>query len=144
MRAPVKWLAALALLGVSETAAAGTPVPYATGFDGIELAAFGPGGAFGHDLYVGTAGTDTTFGGIYRVTAGGVVTRTDLWDRNAISIAFDTQGVLGGGMFFSYQGPDFASGGAIYHVTPDGTGGFSTEIFADFSRVRTVSIPGST
>lgn len=116
-------------------------VVYATGLDGIELATFGPGGDFGTDLYVGTAGTDTTNGGIYTVSPSGLVTRTSITDHNAISIAFDTKGVLGGGMYFSCQGPSFGEAGRIYHVTPVGGGKFSTQVFADFSPIAGANKP---
>jgi hypothetical protein len=110
------------------------------------LATFGPGGAFGTDLYVGTAGTDTTFGGIFTVAPNGTVTRTPIFEGNVISIAFDTSGVLGGGMFFAALGPTkgvaaIGEPGAIYHVTPNGSGGFSTQLFADFSSITGANKP---
>ncbi len=130
----------LGVVGVSlvSPAAAVTPQLYAQGMDGIELIAFGPGGDFGTDLYVGTAGTDSTLGGLYTVSPAGLVTRTSFANQNVVSVVFDTQNVLGGGMFYATMGPTFSGAGAIHHVTSDGAGHFTSTVFADFS-----TLPGA-
>jgi hypothetical protein len=110
------------------------PIPPVTGFDGIELLAFGPGGDFGSDLYVATAGSDSTLGGIFTVSRSGKVTPFISGFR-ATSVAFDTSGVLGGGMFFGDFGEKSRDAGKIRRVTRNSQGQFETTLFADLANL---------
>ncbi len=89
---------------------------FASGFDGLELLAFGPGDVFGRDLFAPqTAGAPNADGAIFTVDPAGKVVPF-MTQVDATNVAFDTEGVLGGGMFVGdindAQGP-----GKIWHVT---------------------------
>jgi hypothetical protein len=64
--------------------------------NGPELLAFGPGGAFGTDLYVPTiGGVDNHDGLLYAMSPDGALAPF-LIGVDAVSVAFDTENVLGG------------------------------------------------
>lgn len=78
-----------------------TVSPLTTGLSGIEFLTVGPGGAFGDDLFIAAHGTDLNRdGGVYTVAPDGTMT-TFMIGIDATDIAFDTEGILGGGMFVS-------------------------------------------
>ena len=87
--------------GVSEGALVdgSVAIPLASGFTGIEFLNFGPGGDFGDALYVSTHGTDLNGdGAVYTLTPEGEVAPF-LTGLDAMHAVFDTEGILGGGMF---------------------------------------------
>jgi len=124
------------LVTISKANASTVTTVFATGFDGLELITQGPGGDLGSDLYVATAGSNSVLGGIYTVTSNGVVTPF-ITGYNVISVAFDTENILGGGMFFADEGSgDPSDAGKIWRVTSNGAGNFnSPQLFADFSSI---------
>lgn len=87
---------------------AGTASTLATGIHGFEAAAFGPGGAWGTDLYVADpdltaffSGIDGT-GSILRVTPAGAKTTfagAGALTQGLAALAFDTTGAFGGDLF---------------------------------------------
>lgn len=95
------------------------------GLSGVELIELGPGGTFGSDLYIGALGSfpvdEATRGngGVYTLAADGTL-NTFLTNINAIDVAFDTEGVLGGGMFVT-EGTNFNGPGRIWRITPVST-----------------------
>jgi hypothetical protein len=91
------------------------------GMDGIELIAPGPGGPFGKRLFVPTTGGSANGdGGLYTVdTKKGGNARAFLTGIDAVSVVFDTKGVLGGGMFVSDIN-DNQGAGKVWWVRPKG------------------------
>jgi hypothetical protein len=88
----------------------------ADGLNGPELLAFGPGGAFGSDLYVPTiGGADNHDGVLYTLSADGVLS-SFLTGVDAVSVGFDTENVLGGGMFVADIN-DRLGAGKIWRIT---------------------------
>lgn len=87
------------------------------GLSGLELIELGPGGAFGSNLFLATEGSSggTADGALLVLAPDGSVT-SFVTDIDAIDVAFDTQGILGGGMFIS-DGTNRAGPGKIWHVT---------------------------
>jgi len=86
-------------------------------FQGLELLTFGPGGVFGQDLYVSEMGTAAYADGrVYTLSADGTLT-TFLTNIDACSVVFDTEGILGGGMFVSDL-TNRAGVGKIWRVIP--------------------------
>ncbi|MFQ5940076.1 MAG: hypothetical protein ACE5KA_00030 [Nitrososphaerales archaeon] len=92
------------------------------GLNGMEFLTFGPGGAFGSDLFVASQGTDVIGNGVvYTMLPDGTLTPF-LKGLDAVHVVFDTEGILGGGMFVS----DFPNGprggphptGKIWRVLP--------------------------
>ena len=98
----------------------GTVVSTATmaaDFQGLELLTFGPGEPFGQDLFVATMGTAAyADGGVFTLSPEGTLTAF-LTNIDAASVVFDTEGVLGGGMFVSDL-TNRAGVGKIWRVTP--------------------------
>lgn len=69
------------------------------GLNGIELMTFGPGGAFGSDLFVASQETDMPGdGAVYTMTPDGTLSPF-INGIDATHVVFDTQNILGGGMF---------------------------------------------
>lgn len=96
-----------------------------TGLSGLELMTFGPGGEFGEDLYVGTLGADVHGdGAVLRISADGRVEQF-VSGVDAVSVAFDATGVLGGGMYLAdmnnmpdVEGSTKRHSGRIWRVVP--------------------------
>jgi hypothetical protein len=94
----------------------------ATGLTGVEFMAVGPGGAFGSDIFVAVHGTDLNGdGGVYKLAPDGTLTPF-LTGIDATHVAFDTEGVLGGGMFIAdinnpWGAPEFPVS-KIWRVVP--------------------------
>lgn len=93
--------------------------------NGIQILAFGPGGVFGSDLYVPSEGRDFPElligdGAVYTMDNSGELTPF-ITNIDASSVAFDTMGILDGGMFVAdiFDNPDIAS--KIWRVTPKTT-----------------------
>ena len=95
------------------------------GLSAIELIELGPGSSFGWDLYVATLGSfpvdDATRGNgaVYTLAPDGTLSEF-LTNINAIDVAFDTEGILGGGMFVT-EGTNFNGPGRIWRITPVST-----------------------
>ncbi len=71
------------------------------GLDGVNLIGQGPIDWFGSDLYVpSTGGANNGDGGVYILSADGIL-RPFLLGIDAVSVAFDTTGIMGGGMFIA-------------------------------------------
>lgn len=89
----------------------------ADGLRGLELVELGPGGAFGSNLFVAMEGAQRVAadGELSILSPDGTLTPF-LTNIDAIDVAFDTDGVLGGGMFIS-DGTNRAGPGKIWHVT---------------------------
>ena len=86
-------------------------------FQGLELLTFGPGGIFSQDLFVAEMGTAAYADGrVLTLSADGTLT-TFLNNIDAASIVFDTEGILGGGMFVSDL-TNRAGVSKIWRVTP--------------------------
>ncbi len=93
------------------------------GFNGLEFLTLGPGDIFGTELYVAEMGSNIkNDGNVYTVSPSGTVALF-LSNIDATHVVFDTENVLGGGMFVAEFGnlcP--ASGqrrsGRIWRVTP--------------------------
>ena len=104
-----------AILSIS---ADGTAVTQLTdGLNGAELLTFGPGGPFGTDLFVPTTGGAATADGfVFTMSSDGTLTLF-MSNLDAVSVAFDTQGILGGGMFVSDINDNLGAG-KIWRVTP--------------------------
>jgi hypothetical protein len=101
---------------IFSVSSSGTLTPLATGLNGVELLTLGPGGAFGADLFVATVGTRfNSDGAVYTLSPDGALTPF-LTNIDAIHVAFDTEGVLGGGMFISDL-TQRAGSGKIWRVT---------------------------
>jgi len=87
-----------------------------SGLSGLESMTIGPGGSFGDELYIAELGGDgNANGAVSIVTPEGIVIPF-MSNIDAATVAFDTKGILGGGMFVS----DFNDGlgsGKIWHVT---------------------------
>ena len=93
-----------------------TVTKLAGGLDGIELPILGPGGVFGADLFVPTiGGADNADGVLYTLTEDGKLTPF-MTGLDAVSVAFDTENILGGGMFVSDIN-DGGGAGKIWRVT---------------------------
>jgi hypothetical protein len=111
-----------ALYGVSLD---GEVTQLADGLSGVELIELGPGGTFGSDLYIGALGSfpvdEATRGngGVYTLAADGTLS-SFLTNINAIDVAFDREGVLGGGMFVT-EGTNFNGPGRVWRITPVST-----------------------
>jgi hypothetical protein len=97
------------------------------GLDGAELMALGPGGSFGSGLFVASIGTDLTADGavfVLYAEQDGVLRFTPfLRGVDATHVAFDNEGILGGGMFVAdfADTPDNKEGrqaGRIWHIVP--------------------------
>lgn len=94
----------------------------AAGFSGIEFLNFGPGGIWGSELYVSAQGTDLNGdGGVYIVKPDGKV-EPFITGIDATDVVFDTEGILGGGMFVGdmynpWGAPDYPSS-KIWRVVP--------------------------
>jgi hypothetical protein len=87
------------------------------GMDGIEFIAPGPGGAFGKNVFVPTAGGDENGdGGLYTLDRRRAM-RPFMTGVDAVSVVFDTKAVLGGGMFVSDIN-DSQGAGKIWRVRP--------------------------
>jgi hypothetical protein len=87
------------------------------GLNGVELLAWGPGGVFGSDIYIPTAGGgDNADGALYTLSSDGLLQKV-MTGLDATSVAFDTDGVLGGGMFVADLN-DGGGGGLIWRVVP--------------------------
>lgn len=99
-----------------------TVTQLATGLTGVEFLVAGPGGAWGDDVYVAVQGTDfNRDGGIYTLAPDGTLIPF-LTGIDATDVAFDTAGVLGGGMFVADidnpTGADTAVISKIWRVRP--------------------------
>jgi len=71
------------------------------GLNGIELMTFGNEGVFGRDLYVASQETDVPGDGVvYKMTPDGKLTPF-MKGIDATHVIFDTEGILGGGMFIA-------------------------------------------
>ena len=97
--------------------------PLLEGLDGIEWPVFGPGGAFGDDLYVPTQSTiKSNDGTLYTATAEGERSPF-LTGIDSAHVVFDTAGILGGGMFVSdfhngfEDGEPVPAAGRVWRVT---------------------------
>ncbi len=94
----------------------------ATGLTGIEFLTLGPGGAFGTNLFVAVHGSDLNGdGGVYTLSADGRLTPF-MTGIDAMHVVFDTEGVLGGGMFvadlYNPLGAPENSASKIWRVVP--------------------------
>lgn len=98
------------------------PTVLARGLTGVEFITPGPSGVFGTDLFVAVQGTDLNGdGGVYKLAADGTLTPF-LTGIDATHVAFDTEGVLGGGMFIAdianpWGAPEFPVS-KIWRVVP--------------------------
>src|SRR5690606_20171841 len=102
---------------IFSVSSSGTITPLATGLNGVELLTLGPGGVFSEDLFLATLGTRfNSDGAIYTLSPDGALTPF-MTNIDAIHVAFDTEGVLGGGMFVSDL-TQRAGSGKICRVTP--------------------------
>jgi len=86
--------------------------------DGVEILAFGPGGSFGSDLYVPTIGYDGLHGegNLLIMSPDGRLTPF-ITNMDATSVVFDSNGILGGGMFIADFNEELGAG-KIWRVTP--------------------------
>lgn len=126
--------------------ASGVTTPFASGIKGAEGLAFGPGGAWGTDLYVADADLTSLSpwsdgpGRIVRVDAAGVAT-TLVQDPatlgGACGLAFDTAGRFGGDLFVADILDD-----RIYRVTPAGQVSLFASGFADLSGSHCIAFGG--
>jgi hypothetical protein len=92
----------------------------AGGLNGPELLTFGPGGAFGDELYVPTAGAgDNRDGGLYTMSDDGSL-NPFMTGLDATSVVFDTGSILGGGLFVADIN-DGGGGGRIWRVSAEAT-----------------------
>ena len=92
------------------------------GLSGVELVELGPGGPFGSDLFVATVGSpESADGALFTVDPSGSLSPF-LTNVDAVDVAFDTEGLLGGGMFVSDR-TDKGGPGRIWRVVPRGVGG---------------------
>jgi hypothetical protein len=92
--------------------------PVVTGLNWIELISFGPGGAFGSDLYVPTFnyGGLANDGTLYTLSPNHGL-KVFMTGIDVASVAFDTNNILGGGMFVAdFGGAEEA--GKIWRITP--------------------------
>lgn len=79
--------------------------------DGVEILAFGPGGSFGSDLYVPTIGSDGLHGGGNLLIISPEGTSTPfITNIDATSVAFDSNEILGGGMFIADFNEELGAG----------------------------------
>lgn len=86
------------------------------GLNGVELLAYGPGGAFGNDIFVpSVGGAENRDGALYTMSAEGTLTPF-MTGLDAVSVVFDTDNILGGGMFVADIN-DGGGGGRIWRVT---------------------------
>jgi uncharacterized membrane protein YgcG len=73
----------------------------ASGLNGVELLAFGPSRTFGSDLFVPTVGgAANADGGLFTLSTDGKLTPF-MTGLDAVSVVFDSEGILGGGMFIA-------------------------------------------
>ncbi|OPF19743.1 hypothetical protein B1L04_02870 [Microcystis aeruginosa KW] len=105
----------------SVSADGGTVTPLIQGQEELELFTFGPGGAFGRDLFVAQLGKNP------RPDRGSVYTLLEVKPNqfeltefmaniDATSVVFDTQSVLGGGMFVTDFVQPINSPGKVWRV----------------------------
>ena len=93
------------------------------GLDGLQLLTQGPGGKFGNDIYVTSEGLTPldadNDGAVFRLNEKNELTPF-ITNIDASQVAFDTQGVLGGGMFVTDWEGTFTGTGPeqIWQVTP--------------------------
>ena len=95
--------------------------PLVEGLTGIQLPAYGPGGEFGSGLYIPTIGSSNAADGtVYYLTEGRDL-QPFLEGIDAVHVAFDTENLLGGGMFVSdfNNDPDnpVTMAGKIWRIT---------------------------
>lgn len=93
----------------------------ADALNGIQLMSFGPGGEFGSKLFVASEGRDFPTqqvgdGAVFTLETDGTLTPF-LTGIDAASIAFDTEGVLGGGMFVADIVDDPNAPSRIWRIT---------------------------
>jgi hypothetical protein len=94
----------------------------AGGFNGLELYTFGPGGAFGSDVYIAELGSNVIDDGAVSVLSPSGLVTPFITGIDATHVVFDTENVMGGGMFVAEFGnfdPDAGArrSGRIWHVT---------------------------
>jgi hypothetical protein len=100
----------------------GAVTKLADGLNAIQLIELEPGDAFGSDLYVAEFGSfpvdEATRGNgaVFTLAPDGTLTEF-LTNINAVDVTFDTEGVLGGGMFVT-EGTNFNGPGRIWRITP--------------------------
>jgi hypothetical protein len=95
-----------------------TITPIASGFTFLEFLTSGPGGAFGDNIFVSEFGPDVVGSGRVSILAPDGTVTPFLTGLNAADVAFDTTGILGGGMFVSDMNGDGDLAGRIWRVTP--------------------------
>ncbi|ACB54649.1 hypothetical protein cce_5303 (plasmid) [Crocosphaera subtropica ATCC 51142] len=95
----------------------GTSTLLVDGLSGLELIELGPGGVFGSDLFVATEGSSfgNDDGTLFTLKPDGTLIPF-LTNIDAIDVAFDTEGILGGGLFVS-DGTNRAGAGKIWRIT---------------------------
>jgi hypothetical protein len=93
-----------------------TVIKLASGLDGIELLNVGPGGVFGTDIFVPTIGGAANADGILYTMSQDRTLTPFMIGLDAVAVAFDTENILGGGMFVSDIN-DGGGAGKIWRIT---------------------------
>ena len=94
----------------------------AAGFNGLELYTFGPGGPFGSDVYIAELGSNVIDDGAVSILSPDGLVTPFITDIDATHVVFDTENIMGGGMFVAEFGNFDPNAGArrsgrIWHVT---------------------------
>lgn len=94
----------------------GTAMRLAEGLSGIQLLELGPGADFGANLFLSTrGGAAFADGAVYTLSPSGLLSPF-LSNIDAVHVAFDTEGVLGGGMFVADE-TNQAGAGKVWRIT---------------------------
>ena len=106
------------LAGRGLNSSQGFPSEPTGGLNGVEILALGPGAAFGSDLYVPTIGLNGLHGdgNLFIMSPDGKATPFII-HIDATSVAFDTDGILGGGMFVGDFNENLGAG-KIWRIMP--------------------------
>jgi CRP-like cAMP-binding protein len=95
----------------------------ASGFNGLELYTFGPGGPFGEEVFIAEMGSNVVGDGAVSILSPTGNVTPFITGIDATHVVFDVDNVMGGGMFvaeFGNYDPDFGGrrSGRIWRVTP--------------------------